>query len=117
MPAVTAVKQAPNNINVRALRKPAFLFFFAEWCPHCTTMKPIMEDAATVFGGVVDVFAVDIDKRADLASALKVEQVPTLIYADDGALFRYDGDRTLDAITSFACHSSHRRMAFCTRVR
>lgn len=97
---------------------PALLYVNVEWCPHCRAAKPTLEAVSQVLGTIVPVYSVDGDARPDVAKQLGVEGFPTIVYVtEDGRRFVYEGDRTVDAITSFVCHNSADRHQFCRRIR
>lgn len=49
--------------------------FTAKWCPHCRTMKPIVDKLAKSF----QVEEIDFDANKELASRYKVTTLPTFI--------------------------------------
>ena len=109
----------PPQLDSTDLRTagPALMYVNVEWCGHCKAAKPVMNKVATVLGSVVPVFSVDGDERKDIAKALGVSSYPTIIYIDEaGKRFEYQGDRTVDALSSFVCHNSSARHKFCKRT-
>jgi thiol-disulfide isomerase/thioredoxin len=111
------MKQLPRDFNIRAPGRPCLVFVHVEWCGHCRSAKPVMQRVADILGSVVPVYSVDADERPDLARAWNVAGFPTILFAKDGEVYRYDGRRTHDAISSFVCHSwgSTLRPDVCTR--
>ena len=96
---------------------PALLYVNVEWCGHCKAARPVMNKVAGVLGTVVPVFSVDGDARKDVGRALGVSSYPTIIYIDEkGQRFEYEGERTVDALSSFVCHNSSSRHQFCKRL-
>jgi thioredoxin-like negative regulator of GroEL len=111
------LRDFPRNGNLRTIG-PALLYVNVAWCGHCRAARPILEAVSGVLGSVVPVYSIDGDERGDLAKALRVQGFPTIVYVDEaGARYRYEGERTVDAITSFVCHNSASRHQFCTRIR
>lgn len=106
------------GVDTVSQRGPALLFVNVTWCGYCVSTKPVMEEVAQVLGSVVPVYSVDAEEREDVARELKVASYPTIIYvSESGAKFRYTGERTLDALTSFVCHNSASRHSFCRKIR
>ena len=59
--------------------------FWATWCGPCRMLSPIVEEVAAETNDVV--FAkVDVDENMDLANALQITGVPTLMLFKDGQL-------------------------------
>lgn len=66
--------------------------FYAEWCQPCKKMKPYLEELAKEKAATVDIIRIDIDKNPEIAQALKVEELPTLIlYKNNNILWRNIG--------------------------
>lgn len=65
--------------------------FWADWCQPCKRFSPIYEDASTRHEDVV--FAkVDTEDARDLAGALEIQSIPTIMGFKDGKLvFRQSG--------------------------
>lgn len=66
--------------------------FYAEWCQPCKKMKPYLEELAKEKAATVDIIRIDVDKNPEIAQALKVEELPTLIlYKNKNILWRNIG--------------------------
>ena len=50
--------------------------FYADWCPPCKELTPILEEIAKESGGKVDIYKIDTDKNPGLASAFRVTGIP-----------------------------------------
>lgn len=64
--------------------------FWAEWCPPCRMMAPILEKVAKEMNGV-DVVKVDIEASAEnnqLASENSVQSIPNMKVFKDGQLVK-----------------------------
>jgi thioredoxin 1 len=67
---------------------PVLVDFWAEWCPPCRMMNPVVESLATRF----KVCKVNIDTNQPLAVKFRVEAVPTfLVFKDGQVVKRYQG--------------------------
>ena len=79
-----------------------FGFYYADWCPHCKTVKPVFADwsssgSTTVNGQTVFLSAFEADKDAEKVKALgaPVKGYPTfLLQKPDGSFIEFSGDRT-----------------------
>ena len=60
--------------------KPAIIDFYADWCPPCRQLSPLVEEIAKEYGGKIVVYKVNTDKEKGLAQTLGIESLPTLLY-------------------------------------
>lgn len=61
--------------------------FWAEWCPPCRAMAPILHDVADEMDANVDIVKVDIEANADnaaLAGEYQVRSIPNMIVFKGG---------------------------------
>lgn len=77
---------------------PVLIDFYTEWNEQSISMHPIIKDVAAALGDKAKVIKIDIDKNQELAEALRVKGLPTLmIYKDGQMIWRQSGE--LDANT------------------
>lgn len=53
--------------------------FWAEWCPPCRMLTPVLEKAAKQHGGKFLLAKVDVDKAPGLAQDFRISSIPTVI--------------------------------------
>lgn len=80
-----------------------FTLYYADWCPHCKTVKPIFQQwsksgQVSVNGKSVNAQMMEADANADEISKAGVKGFPTFILSKpDGSSVEYKGDRSVSA--------------------
>ena len=80
------VKVTKDNFESEVLQSetPVLLDFFATWCGPCRMLSPILEEIAKEYAGKIKVCKVDVDEEPELASAFRVQSIPTLVAFKEG---------------------------------
>ena len=103
------------NTNSKNSNSPTssaeLLFFYADWCPHCKTAKPIWNDLKTQYqnktiNGYQVIFTevncseetAEVDK---LMNQYNVEGYPTIKLLKDGQIIEYDAKPSKETLTQF----------------
>ena len=60
--------------------KPMVIDFFADWCPPCKKLSPILDEIEKKYKGKVVFRRVDIDQEVKLALEFNVQSIPTLMF-------------------------------------
>lgn len=100
------ILQESGNGNTAEL-----LFFYADWCPHCKTAKPIWNDLKSEYenktiNGYKVVFT-DVNCSEETAEVDKmmnqynVEGYPTIKLLKDGQIIEYDAKPSKETLTQF----------------
>jgi thioredoxin 1 len=63
---------------------PVLVDFFADWCPPCKRLGPIIEELATEMAGTVKVCKLNVQNTSDLATQFGVMNIPTMILFKNG---------------------------------
>lgn len=77
---------------------PVLIDFYTNWNEQSLSMHPVISDVAAALGDKAKVIKIDVDKNQELAEALRIKGLPTLmIYKDGQMVWRQSGE--LDANT------------------
>jgi len=67
-----------------AFAETVLVEFYADWCPPCQKIKPVVDKVSQDLGVIVK--KVDIDLDTKTADAFDVDRIPTLILIKDGQI-------------------------------
>ena len=77
---------------------PVLIDFYTEWNESSVSMHTVIRDVAAALGDKAKVIKIDVDKNQELAEALRIKGLPTLmIYKEGQMVWRQSGE--LDANT------------------
>ena len=113
--AKTPQQYKPNSEHVELgatdEKSAELLFFYADWCPHCKTAKPIWEELKSEYknktiNGYHVVFT-DVNCSEETAEVERmmnqysVEGYPTIKLLKDGQIIEYDAKPSRDTLLQF----------------
>ena len=79
---------------------PTLLLFYAEWCGYCRKFKPTWDKLKKLISSdKLNMIKIDSDNK--LVKQFKIDGYPTIMLIDDDNMIKYNGDRSIDDITSF----------------
>ena len=58
---------------------PILLDFYTDWNESSTSMHPVLKDVAAAIGDKGKVIKINVDKNNELAQALRIKGLPTLM--------------------------------------
>ncbi|OQX51256.1 thioredoxin [candidate division CPR3 bacterium 4484_211] len=58
--------------------------FYADWCPPCQMMGPVLEEVERELNGEIEFRKVNVDEERDLAQKFMVMGIPTFVIMKDG---------------------------------
>ena len=80
---------------------PVLLDMWAEWCPPCRMIAPVIEQLAVELSGKVRVGKLDVDRNPLTASSFAARSIPTLLILKNGReVDRIVGLQSKEAILS-----------------
>jgi thiol-disulfide isomerase/thioredoxin len=87
------------------------MFFYADWCPHCKTAKPVWEEISTEYtnkvinGYRVTFSSIDCSEKSEdtikMMDAYDVEGYPTIKLIKDGQTIDFDAKPTRENLSQF----------------
>lgn len=81
--ALTITKDNFDN-EVLKSNLPVLVDFWAEWCPPCKMIAPMIDELSTEMQGKLKVGKVNVDDEQDLAVKFNVMSIPTLLVFKGG---------------------------------
>jgi thioredoxin 1 len=81
-----SVTDASFAREVLASDLPVLVEFWAEWCPPCHRIAPLLDDLADEYAGRARVVKVDADANPETIRAYGILAMPTLTMFRDGAV-------------------------------
>ena len=80
---------------------PVLIDFYTDWNESSLSMHPVIKDVAAALGDKAKVIKIDVDKNKELAEALRIKGLPTLmIYKDGQMMWRQSGELDANSIIS-----------------
>ena len=80
-----AVNDATFDAEVLGARQPVLVDFWAEWCPPCKAMDPILDVLSNELAGRVKIVKLDVETNPSTVVRYNVRAMPTLMIFKDGA--------------------------------
>lgn len=73
--------------EIKNTDKPVLIDFYADWCGPCRMLSPVIEQLAEELEDV-KVCKLNIDEQDEIASALGIMTIPTVMVVKDGKLVK-----------------------------
>lgn len=78
------VTETTFNTEVMQSTIPVIVDFYADWCPPCLKLGPILDRIAETNEGQLKVVKVNVDNEPALAQKFQVSSIPLLVYVNEG---------------------------------
>jgi thioredoxin 1 len=72
---------------------PVLVDFWAEWCPPCHMIAPVLEAIASEYDGKIKITKLDVDYNPRTAQQFGVQSIPTMIV--------FKGGKAVDRLVGF----------------
>jgi len=59
---------------------PCIIDFYANWCPPCKKVEPILKELAKEYKGKIVIYKINTDNERELASAFGIRNIPTYLF-------------------------------------
>lgn len=91
---ITKLKNVMNSYKDLVNSSPVVLVeFYAQWCPHCQRMMPVVDEIKELLAGSATVYQLDVDHNEAIAQDEKITGTPTfIIYRDGKEVWRNSGE-------------------------
>jgi len=103
----------PNSIDVNeddfavrvlaaSVLTPVLVDFWADWCPPCRALTPVLERLADEYAGRFVLAKVEADENMKLAGRYKLRGFPTaILFVNGEPVDRFSGARPPDDVREF----------------
>jgi thioredoxin len=61
-------------------RLPCIIDFYADWCPPCKKVAPILKDIASEYHGRIIIYKINVDQEKELARVFGISTIPTFLF-------------------------------------
>ncbi len=78
------VNDANFDREVLKSSEPVLVDFWAEWCPPCKAMDPILDDLSVELAGKVKIVKLDVETNPSTVVTYNVRAMPTLMVFKGG---------------------------------
>jgi len=73
-----------QSVIENSFHKPVLVDFWAEWCPPCKAMDPILDDLSVELAGRVKIVKLDVESNPGIVTQYNVRAMPTLMVFKGG---------------------------------
>ncbi len=81
---VIELSDANWEAEVLQSREPVLVDFWAEWCPPCRALAPVIDELAIDFAGRTKIGKLNVDQSPEVANRYGIRSIPTLLLFSGG---------------------------------
>lgn len=60
--------------------KPCIIDFYADWCPPCKKIAPILTELAAEYKDDIIIYKINVDDEKELAAMFGIQSIPSLLF-------------------------------------
>ena len=83
---VGTVTDATFESEVLKSNKPVLVDFWAEWCPPCRQIAPVLEELSKDVGETAKILKMNVDENSTIPMQYGIRSIPTLLVFKDGKM-------------------------------
>lgn len=84
MSQVASVGEGNFETEVVQSEQTVVVDFWAEWCPPCKMLSPVLDRVASRFEGKLKVVKCNIEENKEIATKYAIYSIPNLVFFRDG---------------------------------
>jgi len=69
-----------NKIIETSEERLLILDFYADWCPPCKELEPILEKIAKEEGETISIYKIDVDRNRELSNSFRITGIPHVAF-------------------------------------
>ena len=69
-----------NKILEKSKKRLLVLDFYADWCPACKELAPILEKIAKEKGKTVSIYKINVDRNQELSNSFRITGIPHVAF-------------------------------------
>lgn len=73
-----------NYGNVNESKVPVVIDFYADWCPPCKMLSPVLDSLEKKYGSKVKFMKLDVDNESVVSNQFEIQSLPTIVVLRDG---------------------------------